>query len=72
MSRPRINIYLKDGRIVDFESSSFKISTKEGTANNPHGAITSLEWNKADKGVSLLYINPTEIAAITRDTGDAE
>lgn len=67
----RITIILKNGREADFDTASFKVRTSKDANGNPR--ITELEYFKKDNGVSLLFVDYSEIAAITRDTTkDAE
>lgn len=59
----RVTIYLRNGREVDFDTANIKVTVDAIT-----GKVTKLDWFKKDNGMSLLYVDPTEIAAITRDT----
>lgn len=61
----RITIILKNGREADFDSSAFKLIVKDGK-------ITSAEWARKDKGMSLLYADWSEVVAVTRDTSREE
>jgi DNA-binding transcriptional regulator WhiA len=59
----RVTIYLRNGREVDFDTASIKVTT-----NATNDTITKLEYFKKDNGMSLLFVDPREIVAITRDT----
>lgn len=59
----RYTLYFKNGREVDFESSSIEFESSQVT-----GLAIKLKVAKKDKGMSLIYANLSEITAITRDT----
>lgn len=58
----RVTLYMKNAKEIDFETQVFKPTF------NAAGKITGAEYNKKDNGVSLMYVDWTEVIAVTRDT----
>lgn len=59
----RFTLYMQNGKEIDFESQSFKLTLDPKTRK-----ITDMEYNKKDKGMSLMYVDYNEVVGITRDT----
>lgn len=59
----RITLYLRNGKEIDFETQVFKPIVDPKT-----GKLTGAEYNKKDRGISLMFADWSEVAAITRDT----
>lgn len=58
----RVTLYLRNTSQVDFETATFKPLV------NKEGKLVGAEYNRKDKGMSLMFADWSEVAAITRDT----
>lgn len=60
----RVTVYLRNGKEFDFECSQFSEQHFKVSNNK----LTELKPMKKDNGLSLMFIDPTEVVAIVRDT----
>lgn len=61
---------MKNGKEIDFETATFKVNERASlTGTDP---IRTLTYNMKDNGLSLVYVNLSEVIAITRDTRKEE
>lgn len=63
----RFTLYMRNGRMVEFESASVKLTTKHDKSTGRH-IVTDMEYFKKDGGISLIFADYAEIESITRDT----
>lgn len=62
----RVTIFLRNGKEFDFETASItNIQTKLDGAGL---RVTGFDAPKKDNGLSLMFVDYSEIIAITRDT----
>lgn len=57
----RITLYMRNTKEVDFETAVFKPVIKDGK-------IVSAEYFRKDNGMSLMYVDWSEVIAVTRDS----
>lgn len=63
----RVSIILRgSGRIVEFDTN--KLVVRTGTDKQGRDVVTELEYFRKDNGLSLMFVDKSEIAAIVRDT----
>lgn len=65
----RVSIILRSGRVVDFETNKLVIRVAED--KNGRNVVSELEYFRKDNGLSLMFVDKSEIAAIVRDTTKA-
>lgn len=65
----RVSIILRSGRVVDFETN--KLVIRSDTDKQGRNVVTELEYFRKDNGLSLMFVDKSEIAAIVRDTTKA-
>lgn len=58
----RFTIFMRNGKAIDFESSSVKLEKDD------EGIVTYIHAAARDNGMTLLYVKVSEIDAIVRDT----
>lgn len=62
----RVSIILRSGKIVDFETN--KLVIRQTTTKDGRDIVSELDYFRKDNGLSLMFVDKSEIAAIVRDT----
>lgn len=61
----KVTVYLKNGRDFSFQTSHFEIK------KTVTGEMASIGWNQSETGISLKYLDLSEVIAITTQKSEA-
>lgn len=67
-----VTLLFRNGKTLDFETANCKITSTKHDKTTGTNIITDMEWFKKDNGLSLLFVDYSEIICVIRDTKKQE